>query len=223
MGIEPDRIKPRRASRPLVERLEGRDLPTAPTLLTGPIRALDLGALMGRAEAGQADPPDRQPTPRELARQRFTARFAGSFATGPPRFTDQASRIFIKGSGTSSAFLHGDFQMALYPPADRATGETTGLAALLDKNVANSGNLLLLDLQGDPSSLDRAGRPTRLTWTVDGSSGGTFSGATGEGTLEIRYRTGVKNLARSRSGGVNVIFRGRIETNGGVTNILLPI
>lgn len=201
-----------------IERLEARDLPTAPTLLAGPARAVDFASIVAGADPEPTDaPPARIPTRRERARQRFVARFSGSFATGPARFTDQSSQIFIKGGGGSNAFLHGDIQMAVYPPAD-PSGETTGLAALIVKNVTNSGNLLVLDIKGDATSLDRAGRPTRLTWTVDGSSGGTFSGATGEGTVRIRYRTGASPLARS--GGVGVIFRGRIETNGGVTDLL---
>ncbi len=130
---------------------------------------------------------------------------------------DQASQVFIKGGGISSAFLHGDVQMAAYTPV--APGmTTTGLAVLIVKNVTNSGNLLVLDLVGDTSTLDRAGRPTRFNWTVNGASGGTFSGATGQGTLEVRYQP--DGRAQARAGSVGLIFRGSIDTNG-VSDILL--
>ncbi|MFO0888420.1 MAG: hypothetical protein U0790_04645 [Isosphaeraceae bacterium] len=157
------------------------------------------------------------PTPHERVRQRFHARFSGSFRTGPGRYTDQATQVFIKGGGISTAFLHGDVQMSAFTPVAPGT-QTSGLAVLIVKNVTNSGNLLVLDLQGDTSSLDRAGRPTRFTWTVDGSSGGTFSNATGQGTLDVSYRPDGK--IPSRTGSVGLIFRGSIATTG-VTNILL--
>jgi hypothetical protein len=217
MGTGPERTKARRKLRLGVERLEGRDLPTAPALLAGTVAPVHPGSTLSQTQAAAAVPPE--PTPHELARQKFVAKFSGSFITGPPRFTDQASQTFIKGGGTSNDFLHGDVQMAVYTPVD-PNGETTGIAALIVKNVTNSGNLLVLDLQGDTTSLDRAGRPTRFTWTVDGSSGGTFSDSTGEGTVEIHYWPGAKLPARARSaGGAGVIFRGQIETNG-VTNLL---
>jgi hypothetical protein len=218
MRTGPEKMRSRRTPELAVEWLEGRDLPTAPALLAGPVSSADLGPVSARPGPTAAAVP-QVPTPHELAREQFVAKFSGSFVTGPGRFTDQASQTFIKGGGTSSAFLHGDIQMAVYSPVD-PNGQTTGTAALIVKNVSNSGNLLVLDLQGDTTSLDRAGRPTRFTWTVDGSSGGTFSGATGQGTVEIRYWSGGKLPARARmAGSAGVIFRGRIDTNG-ITNVL---
>ncbi|MDG3008162.1 hypothetical protein [Paludisphaera mucosa] len=205
-----------RRARPAIERLEGRDLPTAPSLLGGPVAAIDLGSLLSSSASPTTALDARTPTPRELARQKFVAKFSGPFTTGPGRFTDQAAQFYLKGGGGSSAFVHGDLQMALYTPVDPA-GATTGIAALIVKNVGNSGNLLVLDLQGDTSSLDAAGRPRRFTWTVNGSSGGTFSGAVGEGTVDIRYQPG--GSSRARAGQAGVSFQGRIETNG-VTDVL---
>ena len=219
MGTRPERAKARRQLRLAIDRLEGRDLPTAPSLLAGPVSSAALGSPLVQAGPPATAAVSPQPTAHELAREKFVAKFSGSFIVGPGRFTDQASQTFITGGGTSSAFLHADLQMAAYTPVDPA-GQTTGIAALIVKNVSNSGNLLVLDLQGDAASLDRAGRPTRFTWTVSGSSGGTFSGATGEGTVEIRYWHNGKLPARAWSaGGAGVIFRGRIDTNG-VTNVL---
>jgi hypothetical protein len=201
----------RRRHAPAIERLEARDLPTPPTFLAGSPR-VDLAALAAMP----------QPTAHEQAREAFVGKFKGGFITGPGRFTDQASQTFISGGGTSSAFLHGDLQMAVYTPRN-PSGATTGIAALIVKNVSSSGNLLVLDLQGDTQSLDRRGRPTKFTWTVDGNSGGTFSGAVGQGTVEIQYRPGGKIPKRATGAGTaGVIFRGSINTNG-VTDVLRRI
>ena len=221
MGTRPERARASRQLRPVIDRLEGRDLPTAPSLLAGPTSSVALDSLLAQAGTPAAAVAAPQPTAHELAREKFVAKFSGTFLVGPGRFTDQASQTFLKGGGTSNAFLHADLQMAAYTPVDPA-GQTTGIAALIVKNVSNSGNLLVLDLQGNTASLDSAGRPTRFTWTVDGSSGGTFSGATGGGTVEIRYWHHGKLPAGARgAGGAGVIFRGHIDTNG-VTNVLLP-
>lgn len=218
MEIGNDRKAARRPQPgPRVERLESRDLPTAPTLLAGSTGA-SLAASLAPSTQQAADVA-QVPTPREQLREAFSARFAGSFVTGRGRFTDQASQTFLKGGGNSNAFLHGDLQMAFYPPKDPAD-PTPGTAALIVKNVSNSGNLLVLDLQGDGQSFDRAGRPTRFTWTVDGSSGGTFSGATGQGTVQISYRpSGRLPGGATGAGSFGATFRGSIMTTS-VTNVL---
>jgi hypothetical protein len=219
MGSRPEKSKARSKLRLVIEWLEARELLTAPTLLAGHTAPVNLGWLAAQSGARAETLPPHNPTPHELARERFSARFSGSFVSGPGRFTDQALQTFIKGGGTSNAFLHGNLQMSVYTPVD-STGQTTGLAALIVKNVSNTGNVVVLDLMGDTQSLDRSGRPTRLNWTVDGASGGTFSNATGQGTLQILYQPGGKLPARALSAGsAGVIFRGSIETNG-VTNIL---
>lgn len=209
--------------RPGVERLEFRDVPYAPSLLTGSASLANLLASTSRS-AETATPPAAatetpQPTARELARQAFSAKFSGMYVAGPGRYTDQKAQFFISGGGMSTSFLKGDVQIGLFTPVDPSR-PTTGIAALIDKNASNSGNILVLDLRGDTSSLDAAGRPTHFTWTVDGSSGGSFSGATGSGTLDIRYWTGGKRMANApRSGKAGVMFKGLVDTNG-VTNIL---
>jgi len=209
--------------RPGVERLEVRDVPYASSLLTGSASLANLLASTSRSASTAAPAADStdvgQPTARELARQAFTAKFSGMYVAGPGRYTNQKAQFFITGGGMSTAFLKGDVQVGLFTPVDPSQ-PTTGIAALIDKNASNSGNILVLDLQGDTSTLDSAGRPTHFTWTVDGSSGGTFSGATGSGTLDIRYWTGGKRIANApRSGKAGVIFKGLVNTNG-VTNIL---
>ncbi len=119
----------------------------------------------------------------------------------------------MRGGGTSSAFLHGDFQLAFYPPAVPG-GATTGVAALTVKNVSNTGDQLGLDLAGvvPPPT---PGRPFVLNWTVNGTSGGSFAGAVGSGTVQIRLRPGARLRHDSGGAGVaDVIFRGSVVTTG---------
>jgi hypothetical protein len=211
------RPEPRKATLRL-EPLEPRELPTSPLMLASAAAAPNVAAIL-RAGTHAAADSTAQPTPHELRREQFRARFSGKFVSGAGRFTNQALQTYIQASGTSTSFLHGDLQMAVYTPTD-PNAQTSGLAALIVKNVTNSGNLLVLDLVGDTSSLDRAGRPTRFTWTVDGASGGAFANATGSGTVEIRYFPGGKLPQRATSAGsVGVIFKGLIQTTG-VTNLL---
>jgi hypothetical protein len=160
--------------------------------------------------------PTPQPTPRELAREAFVGKFSGKYAVGPPRFTDQNRSFLILAPGTSSAFLHGTALMKLYTPAD-PSGTVTGTATLFVKNFSNTGNSLAIDLQGDPTAVDRAGRPTLLTWTVNGNSGGFFAGATGQGTVAIHYApdgSGRLHIHGHEAGAAFVIFHGQVVTTG---------
>ena len=212
-----------RGLRPGVERLEVREVPYASSLLTGSATMANLLASTSRSSETAVpqviltEAP--QPTARELARQRFTAKFSGEYVVGPGRYTNQAAQFFISGGGLSSFFRKGDVQIGVFTPVD-PTQPTTGIAALIDKNASNSGNVLVLDLEGDAGSLDSAGRPTHFTWTVNGSSGGSFSDATGSGTLDIHYWAGGRLHTRvPRAGKAAVVFQGLVDTNG-VTNIL---
>src|SRR5262249_26298594 len=116
MGTRPERAKARRQLRLVIDRLEGRDLPTAPSLLAGPVSSVAPDSLLAHAGPQATTAVSPQPTAHELAREKFVAKFSGSFLVGPGRFTDQASQTFIQGGGISSAFLHADLQMAAYTP-----------------------------------------------------------------------------------------------------------
>jgi hypothetical protein len=198
-----------------MERLEVREVLTAPTLLAGPFHQAKSFA----SQLAALDPSAGAPTRREQLRQSFSARFKGDFTTGPGRFTDQASQTYMFGGGNSNMMSHADLQLGFFTYKD-ATQPATGLAALIGKDVGNTGTELDLDLVGDPSSIDRRGRTTRFTWTVADSSGGPFAGATGQGTLRLIYMPGGKFTRRAFGGGTaGAIFKGSVYTNG-VNNIL---
>ncbi len=198
---------------PWIERLESREVLTSPIMLAGAVPQAPL------VSALDALNPSGTPTQREQRRASFSARFQGDFTTGPGRFTNQSYQLYMFGGGNSNMFLHGDLQLGYFAYKD-ATQPPTGLAALIVKNVGNTGNELDLNLVGDPSSVDRLGRYTRFNWTVNDSSGGMFTGASGEGTLRLIYMPGGKFTKRAYGGGTaGAIFQGSVYTNG-ITNIL---
>ena len=162
------------------------------------------------------------PTAKELAREKFVAKFSGPLSIGPGRFSDQKQIIFMRGLGgsTPNFFLHGDYSLAVVIPTgfDRnnpaGTGgdptapgyvpPVTGFTFLDDKNN-NSGGVVGLDLVADPTSFDAKGRPTRLTFTADPNVyGGIFYVDSASGTVHITYG---KNSATAA-------FNGRIYTSG---------
>lgn len=198
-----------------IEGLEVREVPSSSSLIAAS-GGLSLTPSTTGIVPSQAS---GTPTAHELARERFSARFKGPFVVGRPRFTDQTSQTYLYGGGISTAFLHGDLQLAFAMPSDRAQ-PILGQAVMTVKNVSNTGNQLILDLQADPSSLDRAGRPTRFTWTQNAASGGIFTNGTGSGTLQIQYTPGGKRPPRAFSAGTaGVLFQGSLFTTN-LTNTL---
>ena len=125
--------------------------------------------------------PPGTPTPDEIRRQTFTARWVGQYTIGAPRFSDRAGTIHLYGvSGGSNEFLKGKFQIALFPPADPAATPTpgnpfanqiTGVAALFAQNYLQSGSMAILDLNGTPApGSDPQSLPTQLTWSYDANA-----------------------------------------------------
>jgi hypothetical protein len=151
------------------------------------------------------------PTPAEAAREKFSAGFGGPFYGGPGRFSDQAHIQYFRGLGSSSAFLHGDFNMAIVTPTD-PNEPFYGDAVLEDKNV-NSGGIIGLVLQGNRTDVDQFGRPTKMTFQADPNIySGVFFIDTASGTVNIHYN--------NTNGSANVVFKGRVYTNG-LTNPLV--
>jgi hypothetical protein len=220
----------RRAKRPAVERVEARDLPSGivATPRTMPVIAR-AGDVVHSSQAGQPGPgqggtggdfpnqalvPTGVPTRRERAREAFRATYAGPFTVGRGRFSTEARQVYARGSGTSNAFLHGDHQMRIVLPTDPAA-PVTGVIVQYDRSNASAG-VLGLRLSGTPGDVDRAGRPTTLAFTVDTDiSAGIFTGATGQGTVRIRYiPSGRSGPGIFSQGTALVLVRGSIFTAG---------
>jgi hypothetical protein len=146
----------------------------------------------------------RVPTPREVKRETFTARWVGTYTVGPPRFNDRASTIhFFSKKGGTNQFLKGKMLMALYPPADPHAeptpgnpfaNEVTGVTTMYPQNLLQTGSTFFLDDVGPPaSSSDPKALPTHLDWTLDSFAGAAayvapaidfFQGA---GIIDIHY------------------------------------
>lgn len=189
---------------PVFEGLEGRVVLSSSSLLIS-------GALRPSAPAASAGDVLAFP----LRYRPFTAMFQGHYTVGPARSQGFATQLYMYGGGTSSSFLHGDVQLAYYVPSDPSQ-PAVGMANMMVKDISNTGNQLGADFQAVPGAVDRAGRPTQFTWTVNANSGGSFSGAQGSGTLQLIYYPGRKiPRGATAAGRIGVIFRGSI----GTTNI----
>lgn len=206
--------RPRRRFAPGCEGLETRELPSTTAMLAS-------GSLLAtpRAIGGAGGTSSTNSVSIPLLYRPFTARFQGPLVVGRPRGEGYLSQTYLYGGGNSSAFLHGDIQMAYFTPTDPAQ-PIAGQAVMVVKNVSNTGDELVVDLVAVPGAVDRHGRPTQFTWTMNPSSGGSFSGGDGSGTVQLIYTPGKfpgqQNVRRAISGGhVGVIFRGTI----GVTNL----
>jgi hypothetical protein len=166
------------------------------------------------------------PTATELANEKYTAVFSGTFKTGTPRFTDQASQTYIKAVGSTTDELHGDIQLNIVVPSGPTStnplDDVEGVAVNLDKSTASQA-FLSLDLFGSPStSLDSAGRPANLSfsyspYTGAGSfTGGLYSLSEGAGTVSIYYKPSHKKNPPgiTSQGTVTVVIQGLIYKTG---------
>jgi hypothetical protein len=222
----------RRRLRPELEGLESRELPSTfpdPAVIANSINLL----------YGPNSLTPRTPTPSEVQRQTFTAKWTGSYTIGPPRFSDRSMTIHAYAkSGGSSQFLKGKLQLTLFPPAspsatpnpgDPYANQVTGIAALFGQNYLQAGTLAILDLNAvtmpgiDPRTL-----PTHLNWTYDSfSSSGPYTGPAldfnqGAGVLDIQYIPDRHPQPGTMgSGRLIATFQGVINTNQ-ITSAISP-
>ena len=175
-------------------------------------------------------PGNPQPTPHEVVRQTLVSKFTGTYIVGPPRFTNQAYQVVIKGQGMSNQSFHEYLQMSFFFPKNPATDPILGIADLIPKNVDITGSFNILDLSGDPNQPTRFhGLPTHFTWTADSNSGGVYlfsnqpGVGAGAGVLDIHFMPGGSLRKRATGGGkVAVVVQGVINTSGVVSDIQVP-
>lgn len=220
------RAKARRI--PVVEGLERREVfSVAPIFARAALRAqaLQTRSIDAFLQARQNlyPPGNPQPTARELAKEKFVAKFVGTYETGEGRFTDQFRQVGVLAAGGSNQSLHMSTQMVLFLPAD-PNAAPSGAAALFPKNVAETGTLLALDLTAPPTgALGQV--PNEWTWTVNGNSGGIYLNAggngIGQGTMSIKLypQRGTRSYP---AGKAVVVFKGLIKTGGIFNDISIP-
>ncbi len=169
------------------------------------------------------------PTPREVKRETFVARWSGDYTIGPPTFSDRASTIHAwSETGGSNQFLKGKLQIELFPPANPNAVPTpgspfanrvTGLAVLTPWSYLQSSAALLLDLSAPAGTgSTQSGLPTELSWTYDPSSAGSYLAPTGftqgTGILQIKWLPDAHPLPHTLgSGKMIVTFQGLINYN----------
>jgi hypothetical protein len=229
----PRHARPRH--RPVVEGLETRALLSTPTALSSqaPSRSFPNPQVIQQSINllyGPTSPTPMTPTPREIHRETFTARWIGGYTVGPPRYSDRASTIHVwSKTGGSSQFRKGIFDMVLFPPADpNATptpgnpyaNQVTGEASLFPKSLLQTAGLLIFDLNGTPNSgSDPLALPTHLNWVYDfNQSGGQYAAPVGftqgAGTLDLQWMPNAHPRAGTMgSGRVVVTFQGLLNYN----------
>jgi hypothetical protein len=126
-------------------------------------------------------------TKREQRRERFVARFVGTFTQGPGRTSTEATDTFITGTGAANTMLHSDIQLLLVTPKD-PNSPIGGVGTIFDRNI-NSNTALGFNLGAPSQNTDRAGRPVLLnsvTMNVNLSAGVYVEGYA-QGVMKIQY------------------------------------
>ena len=219
----------RRRSAPAVERMEARELLSFVLMSHAPrgghvihAFATNSGGGGGNSGGSSTPVPSNQlpdlgaPTPREVAKEHFIAKLAGSFVTQPGRFEKEPLQGLILATGGSNQSLRLNAQMQFFLYSD-PTLPPSGQIDLTPKNVSSTGSALILDLTADPGSIVHGILPTHYTWTVNSSSAGVYTGATGQGTLDVHYNLrSVPSGVRS-SGTAIVVAQGMVVTNHGLS------
>jgi hypothetical protein len=126
-------------------------------------------------------------TPRQIRRERFTAKFTGTYTVGAGRTSTESIQTFIAAAGTTNTMLHSDIQLLLVTPKD-PTDPIGGTSAIFDRNL-NSNTVLGFDLSAPQQNVNKAGLPNDIpTVSVDAnSSAGVYDEAYSQGVINIRY------------------------------------
>ncbi|MHB1557481.1 MAG: hypothetical protein ACYC61_08380 [Isosphaeraceae bacterium] len=198
------------ATRPVVECLELRELPTSMalvdlalqkqsqtqqvnrildglTLQSPPFNTTPSNGTLPDGQVNQVLTPTGVPTPAESRRETFHASFVGQYTLGPGRFSTESGNFLFRGVGRTSSVLHSDIQMRIIDPTN-PTAPSTGIAFITDRNL-DSNSDLGFDVYAVPQQVDRLGRPTKLTiYAVDVAvSGGNYVEGLGQGTMTVHY------------------------------------
>jgi len=128
-------------------------------------------------------------TKRQLRKEGFTARFAGTYTVGAGRTSDESIQTFITAVGSATTMAHCDIQLLLVTPKDKSL-PIGGVSAIFDRNL-NTNTVLGLDESAPQSSqfINRLGLPSllpKVSLDVNLSSG-TYDEGYAVGTMKIHY------------------------------------
>jgi hypothetical protein len=144
----------------------------------------------------------------QLKKERFVARFVGTYSVGAGRTSDESLQTFITGAGAANTMLHSDIQLLLVTPKDPAL-PIGGVSAIFDRNL-NTNTVLGLD-EGTPQSplyINRLGLPALMnTVSLDVNlSSGTYDEGYAVGTMNIHYTPNGKHSPGVLSQGKAVVM-----------------
>lgn len=223
-------------TRPALDLARGKPRRRAPPFPNPAVIASSINLLYG---PNSATP--RTPTPSEVKRETFTAKYIGTYTISPPRFNDRSMTIDASSkTGGSNQFLMGKLEMVIFPPANPGATPTpgnpyanqvTGIASLIPQNYLQTGGLNILDMNATPApGSGPKALPTHLNWTYDSfASAGPYTGLTldfyqGAGVVDIRYLPDPHpQRGTLGSGHFVAAFQGLINTSQVTSAISKPI
>jgi hypothetical protein len=126
---------------------------------------------------------------RQQRKDRFAARYVGTYTVGAGVTSDELIRTFITGVGPSTTMLHSDIQLLMVTPKDPSL-PIGGVSAIFDRNL-NTNTVLGFDESAPqlPAFINKLGLPSLLNKvSIDVNlSAGTYDEAYSVGTVSIKY------------------------------------
>ena len=152
------------------------------------------------------------PTAKEIARNRFTAHFGGNFDIAAPRTSDQSAVVRLRASGAWTDILHGSLLSVVSLPNAGSNGSAVGIFEMSPKSQSVTGRLLLR-VSGATGDASRP-TPGLLNWVVDPASSGSYTYATGQGTIKLVYGASDRSHSNRTTGNVVVYVSGTLVRSG---------
>ena len=146
-------------------------------------------------------------TKQQLRKERFVARYVGTYTVGPGATSNEQIRTFIAAAGSANTMLHSDIQLLLVTPKD-PTLPIGGVSGIFDRNL-NTNTVLGFDESAPqlPAFINKLGLPSLLpTVSVDVNlSSGTYDEAYSVGTMNIKYIPSNKHAKGVLSQGTAIV------------------
>jgi hypothetical protein len=155
----------------------------------------------------QALAPTGTLTKRQLQKERFVARYVGTYTVGAGRTSDEQIQTFITAAGSANTLLHSDIQLLLVTPRDKGL-PIGGTSAIFDRNL-NTNTVLGFDEAAPqtPQFINKLGLPSLIpTVSLDVNlSSGTYDEAYAVGTMHIQYQPSIKHTLGVLSQGKAIV------------------
>lgn len=178
----------RRRSRPVRPRLEGLEAREAPS--AGGIVRTAIVARSGRSAA-----------------PRLNGQFNGTYTVASGTSALVGSMIRLSGPGNAAGLGKARVDSIVATPAPGTDRPALGILQV-GKQGDTADDRLLLRLQADSSGA-KSPAPARYSWSVDPHSSGAYAGATGQGTVQLRFQTS-RGATTSATGSFKLTINGSL-------------